>query len=125
MTDRRSGKVAVVTTATLDAPLTAPGSPAARLVAMLERDGWGLVQLPPATLSTAARRRALVIVLDQLEDYLCSGYRVALALAEGDDRAVLRRLRALSAARRMVWSAEPSPSPLAGAWFALRRDAPG
>lgn len=122
MTDRRSGKIAVVTTATLDAPSAAPGSPAARLVAMLEQDGWGLVQLPPTTLPGPARRRALGIVLDQLEDWLACDYRVAFVLAHGDERAVLRPLRALTAPRRMLWSAEPSPWPMASACFVLRRD---
>lgn len=124
MSDRRSGRIAVVTTTTLDAPSTAPGSPAARLIETLERDGWGLVQLPPASLRGPARHRALAIVVDQLEDWLASGYRISLFLADSDGPATLRRLRRAMSGRALVWAAEPGPSPGASAVLTLRREHP-
>lgn len=54
-------------------------------IVRLEAAGWGLVQLPPADLSSAALEAALGLALDQAEDYARHGHRLVLCLTPASE----------------------------------------
>jgi hypothetical protein len=77
-TDVRSKCIAIVPDALLNAHLlTGPvAGVAAAGQEMLDRLGFGLIQLPPPDVSPERARRALDLAIDQVRDYAANGYRI-------------------------------------------------
>jgi hypothetical protein len=65
--DARGGRVAVVADALLEERLDG-----------LRRDGWGVIQLPPAELPEAETREWLELTAEQVAEYRRTGYEVML-----------------------------------------------
>jgi len=76
--DVRSKCVAIVPDALLNAHLlTGPLAAIADSAHdMLDRLGFGLIQLPPHDITPERARRALDLAIDQVRDYAANGYRI-------------------------------------------------
>jgi hypothetical protein len=78
-TDIRSKCIAIVPDALVNAHVMHDG-PASRVAAagldLVERLGFGIIQLPPHDLAPERVRRSLELVLDQVRDYAANGYRI-------------------------------------------------
>jgi hypothetical protein len=84
-TDVRSKCVALVPDSLVNAHV-AQGGAAARVAAagleLVERLGFGIIQLPPHDLAPERAHLALELAVDQVRDYAANGYRiVSVALA--------------------------------------------
>jgi len=78
-TDNRSKCIAIVADTLVNAHQIKDGA-AARLagaaIDVIERLGFGIIQLPPHDIAPERARRALELVLDQARDYAANGYRI-------------------------------------------------
>jgi hypothetical protein len=102
--DQRSFLVALVPDRLVNPPPD-PATAAAsnRIVDLLVELGYGLVQLPPASLTPAKAAVAIAFALDQLEDYAANGYRtVWLAGGPGSADADLTARIEAECARRAL-----------------------
>ena len=103
-TDVRSWKIAVISDRTVNAHLSGDDA-AARMLERLVAEGHGLLVLPPAEVTGATARTAILYAVDQLQDYAKNGYVLIDALMAEDDGLVNTafhaecRLRGLSLPR--------------------------
>lgn len=104
--DNRSRKIAVVPEALMNAHLSGAEG-ALAMQRLLEEEGYGIIELPPADAPLAVIENAVRYVVDQVQDYVKNTYEVVEVTALRDPDAASRAFRDACQARRITLPSWP------------------
>lgn len=104
--DNRSRKIAVVPEALVNAHLS-DAEDALAMQRLLEEEGYGIIELPPADAPLAVIENAVHYVVDQVQDYVKNSYQVVEVTASGEPDAASRVFQEACQARQIALPSWP------------------